>query len=245
MLGFHRPRRPRYARQGHGGVPAAGAAAGRPRERFSRGQEDLSGQHHRDHLCPWRSALEGLLPAATTEEWDAEYRANNEAIFFCSLGAAIQNLQLGVAAEGLTSAWLSGGGEDKTNRELAEVLGYPTWMKAYGTIPIGYPAVDQNRRYRRPLAQLLHWNGYQPRQYRQHAQVDFYESTLRPFAMYREDESMSTWPDRNEMLGDWKEAFTGDVTNPDGALEPEADFSKPRVIGQATKRRRPGDSKPA
>ena len=177
------------------------------------------------------------FPQATTREWDPEYRANNEAIFLCSLGAAIQNIQLGVAAEGLTSAWLSGGGEDLTNRELAEVLGYPIWMKAYGTIPIGYPAVGQDRRYRRPLEQLAHWNGYQPRQYRRHAQVDFYESTLRPFAMYRGDESVDSWPDRDEMLGEWKEAFAGDVANPDGVLEQEADFSIPRVIGQATKRR--------
>jgi nitroreductase len=52
------------------------------------------------------------FPEATTGERDAEYRANNESIFLCSLGAAIQNIQLEVAAEGLTSAWLSGGGED-------------------------------------------------------------------------------------------------------------------------------------
>ena len=178
------------------------------------------------------------FPQATTNEWDTEYRANNEAIFLCSLGAAIQNIQLGVAAEGLTSAWLSGGGEDETNRELAELLGYPNWMKAYGTIPIGYPAADQNRRYRRPLEQLLHWNGYQPKQYRRHAQIDFYESTLRPFAMYREEESMDAWPDRDEKLGEWMAAFTGPVTNPEGTLEPEADFSSPRVIGRATKRRK-------
>jgi nitroreductase len=178
------------------------------------------------------------FPHATTKEWDAEYRGNNEAIFLCSLGAAIQNIQLGVAAEGLTSAWLSGGGEDQTNRELAEVLGYPTWMKAYGTIPIGYPAIDQDRRYRRPLNQLVHWNSYQPRQYRRHAQVDFYESGVRPFAMYRDNESVNSWPDGDEMLGEWKEAFAGDVTNPGGVLEREADFSEPRIIGQATKRRK-------
>jgi nitroreductase len=178
------------------------------------------------------------FPQATTEKYDTEYRENNEAIFLCSLGAAIQNIQLGVAAEGLTSAWLSGGGEDETNRELSALLGYPVWMKAYGTIPIGYPAADQNRRYRRPLDQLLHWNGYQPKQYRRHEQVDFYESTLRPFAMYREEESMDAWPDRDEMLGKWAAAFTGPVTNPEATLEPEADFSSPRVIGQATKRRK-------
>ena len=41
------------------------------------------------------------FPQATTEEWDAEYRANNEAIFLCSLGAAIQNIQLGERARDL------------------------------------------------------------------------------------------------------------------------------------------------
>ena len=177
------------------------------------------------------------FPQPTSDGYEAEYRDNNEAIFLCSLGAAIQNIQLGVAAEGLTSAWLSGGGEDITNRELAALLRYPDWMKAYGTIPIGYPAATQNRRYRRPLAQSLHWNGFQPSQYRTHAQVDFYESTLRPFAMYRDEENMEDWEDRNEKLGVWDAAFTTAAPNMSGVLEPQADFSTPRVAGQATKRR--------
>lgn len=180
------------------------------------------------------------FPQASTAEIDEEYRGNNEAIFLCSLGAAIQNLQLGVTAEGLTSAWLSGGGEDETNRELSALLGYPSWMKAYGTIPIGYPAVDQDRRYRRPLDQVIHWNGYNAAQYRRHAQIDFYESTLRPFAMYRDVESMEAWPDAEERLGEWRGAFTTPLSNPEARLEPEADFSKPRVSGQATKRRDKG-----
>jgi hypothetical protein len=146
--------------------------------------------------------------------------------------------QLGVTAEGLTSAWLSGGGEDLTNRELSELLGYPAWMRAYGTIPIGYPSIEQNRRFRRPLAQMLHWNRYQPQQYRRHEQVDFYESTLRPFAMYRDEESVDHWPDRDQKLGKWADAFATAVANPSCAVEEEADFSKPRVAGQATKRRR-------
>ena len=177
------------------------------------------------------------FPQPTTPGWEAEYLDNNEAIFLCSLGAAIQNIQLGVAAEGLTSAWLSGGGEDITNKALSELLGYPDWMKAYGTIPIGYPAASQNRRYRRPLQQCLHWNRYAPGQYRSHAQVDFYESTLRPFAMYRDEESMADWEDRSGKLGAWDAAFTTGQPNPSGELEPEADFSRPRVAGQATKRR--------
>jgi nitroreductase len=178
------------------------------------------------------------FPHATTPDFEAEYDENNEAIFLCSLGAAIQNIQLGVTAEGLTSAWLSGGGEETTNGELSALLGYPDWMRAYGCIPIGYPAKEQDRRYRRPLEQTIHWNGYQAAQYRPHAQVDFYESTLRPFAMYRHDERMEDWPDAAEKLGDWRAAFTTATANPGGALEPEADFSRPRAEGRATKARR-------
>jgi len=177
------------------------------------------------------------FPQPTTAAFEHEYRDNNEAIFLCSIGAAIQNIQLGVAAEGLTSAWLSGGGEDITNKALSELLGYPEWMKAYGTIPIGYPAVTQNRRYRRPLAQALHWNGYTPQQYRTHAQVDFYESTLRPFAMYRDEETLDAWEDRAEKLGEWDAAFTTGAPNPAGALEEDGNFVAPRTVGQATKRR--------
>lgn len=177
------------------------------------------------------------FPQPTTPDFDAEYRQNNEAIFLASIGAAIQNIQLGVTAEGLTSAWLSGGGEATTNAELAALLGYPDWMVAYGTIPIGYPVATQDSRYRRPLAQCLHWNGFQARQMRPHEQVDFYESTLRPFAMYRDRERIEDWPDRAEKLGAWDAAFTGATPNPSGEIPPQADFSSPRASGPATKRR--------
>lgn len=177
------------------------------------------------------------FPQPTSEEWESEYLDNNEAIFLCSLGAAIQNIQLGVTAEGLTSAWLSGGGEDATNLELSNLLGYPSWMKAYGTVPIGYPSVEQDRRYRRPLSQCLHWNGYDVKKYRPHEQIDFYESTLRPFAMYRNKENLTDWPDMKEKLGEWENGFTSDSPNPQNTFQAEADFSKPRQTGKATKRR--------
>lgn len=180
------------------------------------------------------------FPQGTTADRVADYAANNEAIFLASLGAAIQNLQLGVTAEGLTSAWLSGGGEEETNAELSALLGYPSWMRAWGTVPIGYPAADQDSRWRRPLGQVLHWDGYDARRYRPHGVVDFYESTLRPFAMYRDEADMRAWPDFAEKLGPWAEAFAGETANPAGALEPEADFSRPRAEGKATKARRRG-----
>ena len=178
------------------------------------------------------------FPHASSKIYKKEYNDNNEAIFLCSLGAAIQNIQLGVTAEGLTSAWLSGAGEETTNEELSQLLGYPNWMKAYGTIPIGYPAKTQNKRYRRPLEQCLHWNKYEPKQYRTHSQVDFYESTLRPFAMYRNVEKIENWPDFKDKLGNWAYAFSLKNCNKNGKLETKQNFSKPRTEGRSTRRKK-------
>jgi len=161
---------------------------------------------------------EVCYPQATTPEMEDEYNANNEYIYLASVGAAIQNLQLAVTAVGLTSAWLSGGGEATTNRELSEVLGYPPFMEAIGTMPVGYPEKDVSFRYRRPIEQVVHWNGYQGEQYRSQELIDFYEQRLRPFAMYRNSERIEDWDDAEEKLGDWMDAFTGPVSNPGGKL---------------------------
>lgn len=149
------------------------------------------------------------FPQATSPEWEAEYAENNERILLASVGAAIQNIQLAVTACGLTSAWLSGGAEDTTNRELSQLLRYPPEMQAVGTVPVGYPERDVALRYRRPLDQLVHWNGYDARRHRPDGMVRFYVEELRPFAMYRGDESLLDWKDADEKLGPWKDAFTG------------------------------------
>lgn len=158
------------------------------------------------------------FPQGTSPEMVAEYNANNEKIYLASLGAAVQNLQLGVTAVGLTSAWLSGGGETQTNADLAELLGYPTFMEAIGTIPVGYPRKDAGLRYRRPLEQIVHWNRYDPTNFRPQAMIDHYIEHVRPFAMYRDQESALDWDDADEKLGPWKEAFTGPEPNPSGEL---------------------------
>jgi len=158
------------------------------------------------------------FPHGSTADKEAEYDANNDNIYYASLGAAIQNIQLAVTAEGLTSAWLSGGGEAQTNEELANVLGYPKHLSAIGTIPVGYPADDVSFRYRRPLQQIVHWNGYQATQYRTDEQVTFYQDELKPFAMYRDDAEMTKWQDLDEKLGKWQPAFTTQTTNPSGRL---------------------------
>jgi nitroreductase len=154
----------------------------------------------------WKKAF----PVATSPEWADEYRANNERILLSSIGAVVQNIQLAVTAVGLTSAWLSGGGEDTTNADLAKLLGYPDCMRAVGTIPVGVQEKDLASRYRRPLGQMVHWNRYNADKLRPDAMVDYYVSDVRQFAMYRDVEDATQWEDADKRLGAWKAAFTGE-----------------------------------
>ena len=153
----------------------------------------------------WKAAF----PVATSPEWAEEYRENNERILLASIGAVVQNIQLAVTAVGLTSAWLSGGGEDTTNRDLAALLGYPDCMRAVGTIPVGVPEKDLASRYRRPLDAMVHWNGYEADKFRPDAMVDYYVSDVRQFAMYRGEEDAADWDDAEKRLGPWRAAFAG------------------------------------
>ena len=102
-----------------------------------------------------------------------------------SIGAVVQNIQLAVTAVGLTSAWLSGGGEDTTNRALQNLLDFPAGLRAVSTIPIGVPEKDVSSRYRRPIGQMTHWNRYEPEKFRTQALIDYYVANVRQFAMYR------------------------------------------------------------
>ena len=48
--------------------------------------------------------------------------------------------------------------------------------------------------------------------------MQFYLDSLRPFAMYRNTSDLSDWEDFEERLGEWKQAFTTECTNPEGKL---------------------------
>ena len=163
------------------------------------------------------------FPQATTEAWRDEYAANSERIYLASIGAAVQNIQLAVSAAGLTSAWLSGGAEATTNRELSAVLGYPPFLQAIGTVPVGLPQKQPGSRHRRPVEQIVGWNGYRADRLRPDAMVRFYAEELRPFAMYRTSESLLDWEDADAKLGPWKEAFTGPAP---GASSPDAESAE-------------------
>ena len=124
-----------------------------------------------------------------------EYEENSYRIWVASLGAAVQNIQLAVAAAGLTSAWLSGGGEDTTAAALRRLLGIPAPLLPIATIPIGAPRRRPEGRWRAPLEEFVSWNGFERERFKTAAQIGFYIRELRAHAMYRTAERLEDWPD--------------------------------------------------
>ncbi len=132
-------------------------------------------------------------------ELKREYAENSYRIWLVGLGAAVQNLQLAVAAAGLTSAWLSGGGEDQTAVELRKLLKIPGALLPVATIPIGAPRKQAKSRWRAPLESLVSWNAFERSKLKTDGDIRFYIDELRAHAMYRGSESMEAWPDYAEI----------------------------------------------
>ena len=124
-----------------------------------------------------------------------EYAENSYRIWVASLGAAVQNIQLAVAAAGWTSAWLSGGGEDTTAAALRRLLGIPRPLLPIATIPIGAPRRRPEGRWRAPLEEFVSWNRFDRTRFKTSAQIGFYIRELRAHAMYRTTERREDWPD--------------------------------------------------
>ena len=127
--------------------------------------------------------------ALESELDDTEYKENRSNILLVSVGAAIQNLQLATTAVGLTSAWLSGGGEPETATALQELLGFPSSHTPYGIVPIGWPRRRAESRWRRPIEEVIHWNQVAVENLRSREDIDHYIDKERRHSIYKDAES--------------------------------------------------------
>ena len=67
--------------------------------------------------------------------------------------AAVENILLTAAANGLGACWVGAFDEER----VAEVIGVPEGVRPVALIPIGPPAETPPRRPRRSLKEVLHW----------------------------------------------------------------------------------------
>jgi nitroreductase len=124
-------------------------------------------------------------PVSDAAGWSAEYEASNEKILQVSVGACVQNMHLAAASYGLTTAWLSGGGEDTTARELRDLLGVPDPLVPMAAVPIGWPHRKSDSRYRRTVGELVHWGRWDESRSPGDNDVADYVANTRQKAMYR------------------------------------------------------------
>lgn len=99
-----------------------------------------------------RSALPGQRSGATSEK-----------IFQSSVAAAMQNVHLAAAAQGLGSVWFTVSSDDETQAELRSVLGVPAGLDVPYLIPIGHPAdplSEPSGERRKPAESLVRWETF-------------------------------------------------------------------------------------
>ena len=136
-------------------------------------------------------------PVALDSDLDRiEYAENRSNILLVSVGAAIQNLQLATTAVGLTSAWLSGGGEPETARALQTLLGFPSSHTPYGIVPIGWPRRKAESRWRRPIDEVIHWNQAVAANLRSQEDIDHYLAKERRHSIYKDAEARDQHVDK-------------------------------------------------
>ncbi len=89
--------------------------------------------------------------------------ANADKIYLSSVSAAIQNMHLAAAAQGLGTVWFTVSSEEATQCELRMVLNVPAGLEILYLIPVGYPAkpiADPALDARHPLESIVHWNRF-------------------------------------------------------------------------------------
>jgi hypothetical protein len=89
---------------------------------------------------------------------------------------------------GLSTAWLSGGGEAETAADLRKVLGAPEPLIPYATIPIGWPHRRSDSRWRRSLDDVVHWNHVDASRVRTAEDITRYVEKERRDSIYRDAE---------------------------------------------------------
>ncbi len=89
--------------------------------------------------------------------------ASADKIYLSSVSAAIQNMHLAAAAQGLGTVWFTVSSEEETQCELRMALGVPEGFEIPYLIPVGYPTkpvADPAPDARNSLESIVHWNRF-------------------------------------------------------------------------------------
>jgi len=123
-------------------------------------------------VAPWRNAPVMILVLGDKRTFQATILAANilntegaaDAIYLKNMANTTQLLHLAAAAQGLGSMWLS------VNRPwgqaLKRLLNIPEMLDVHTIVVVGRPAYEPSPPYRRPLQDIVHYDGYDQGKYR-------------------------------------------------------------------------------
>ena len=106
----------------------------------------------------WTAAF----PAATSPEWEAEYRANNERILLASIGAVVQNIQLAVTAHRPRFGVALGRRRGHDQRRAARAARLSRLLpRRSAPFRSAYRRRTSPRVIAGRIGQMVHWNRYE------------------------------------------------------------------------------------
>jgi nitroreductase len=91
---------------------------------------------------------------------DRMYRENAERILLQSVAAATMSAHLAAAALGYGVWWVTAIGQAEAQEAMRPILGIPDEIAVLDIFLFGPPAQKPYKRWRRPIAEIAHWDGY-------------------------------------------------------------------------------------
>ncbi len=117
---------------------------------------------------------------------DRMYRENAERILLQSVAAATMSAHLAAAALGYNVWWVTAIGQEQAQTDMRPLLGIPDEISVLDIFLFGPPAAKPYKRWRRPLEEIRHVDGYDPQFFMSDEELDDWIKTRRHRVMFKD-----------------------------------------------------------
>jgi nitroreductase len=120
-------------------------------------------------------------------ELDRLYQRNAERILLQSVAASTMSAHLAAAALGYAVWWITAIGQEEIQAVVKPLLAVPEPLSVLDLMCFGPPAKPSYKRWKRPLAEIMSWDRYDPAACPDDAALDRWIKTMRAKVMYRDE----------------------------------------------------------
>jgi 5,6-dimethylbenzimidazole synthase len=117
---------------------------------------------------------------------DRMYKENAERILLQSVAAATMSAHLAAASLGYCVWWVTAIGQEAAQKDMRPILGIPDEISVLDIMLFGPPAAAPYKRWRRPMDEIRHWDGYDRAHFMSDAELDDWIRTRRHRVMYKD-----------------------------------------------------------